>query len=201
MKKPASCIMLISSPFASGKGMNTTHLRSIYKVLTYLHHSVFPPIYHKEHNKRKVIRLSRNFLILPCVEFKKQHLRVFVDNCGVVTITGERPLGCSRRSRFRKQIKIPMNCKKTEIRAMLCGGVLEIRLPKQTSAFPAKPCCTECNTTSASMPSCYLLDIQSSSSRLKVNTMLALQVAGVLAVMVAFGAYAYGHCGHAHGEG
>ncbi|KAF9670225.1 hypothetical protein SADUNF_Sadunf13G0046200 [Salix dunnii] len=134
-------------------------------------------------------------------EFKKQHLRVLVDKSGVVTITGERPLGCTRRSRFRKQIKIPKNCKTTEIRAMLSGGVLQIRLPKQTCAFPAKPGSTECNTTSTSMPSSYLVDIQSSSWRLQVNTKLALQVAGMLAVMVAFGAYAYCHCGHAHGEG
>ncbi|KAB5529542.1 hypothetical protein DKX38_019623 [Salix brachista] len=132
-------------------------------------------------------------------EFKKQHLRILVEKpgAGVVTITGERPLDGTRRSRFRKQIKIPRNCKTEEIRAMLGGGVLQIRLPKQTSAFPAKPGSTESNTTSSSMPSSYLLDIQSPSSRPEVNTKLALQVAGVLAVMVASGAYAYRHCGHA----
>ncbi|KAJ6757480.1 HEAT SHOCK PROTEIN 26 [Salix koriyanagi] len=130
-------------------------------------------------------------------KFKKQHLRILVEKPGVVTITGERPLDGTRRNRFRKQIKIPRNCKTEEIRAMLSGGVLQIRLPKQTSAFPAKPGSTESNTTSSSMPSIYLLDIQSSSSRLEVNTKLALQVAGVLAVMVASAAYAYCHCGHA----
>ncbi|KAJ6384209.1 hypothetical protein OIU78_027501 [Salix suchowensis] len=131
-------------------------------------------------------------------EFKKQHLRILVEKPGVVTITGERPLDGTRRSRFRKQIKIPKSCKTEEIRAMLGGGVLQIRLPKQTPAFPTKPGSTESNTTSSSMPSSYLLDIQSSSySRPEVITKLALQVAGVLAVMVAFGAYAYRHCGHA----
>jgi hypothetical protein len=118
-----------------------------------------------------------------------------------VKITGERPIDGTLRCRFRKQIKIPKNCKTDEIRAKLSGGILQIILPKQTTAFPRKPGSTECITRSESMPSNYLLYIESSSWTLEMTTKLALQVAGVLAVVVAFGAYAYKycHCGHVEG--
>ncbi|KAI5566870.1 hypothetical protein POPTR_013G054800v4 [Populus trichocarpa] len=132
--------------------------------------------------------------------FKKQHLRVQVEEPGVVKITGERPIDGTLRSRFRKQIKIPKNCKTDEIRAKLSGGILQIILPKQTTAFPGKPGSTE-SITSESMPSNYLLYIESSNSTLEMNTKLALQVAGVLAVVVAFGAYAYKYCHYGHVEG
>ncbi|KAG6750741.1 hypothetical protein POTOM_045250 [Populus tomentosa] len=133
--------------------------------------------------------------------FKKQHLRVQVVEPDVVKITGERPMDCTLRSRFRKEIKIPKNFKTDEIRAKLSGDILQIILPKQTTAFSAKPGSTESTTRSESMPSNYLICIESSSSMLKMNTKLALQVAGVLAVVVAFGAYAYKycHCGHVEG--
>ncbi|KAJ6883997.1 hypothetical protein NC652_031078 [Populus alba x Populus x berolinensis] len=133
--------------------------------------------------------------------FKKQHLRVQVVEPGVVKITGERPTDCTLRSRFRKEIKIPKNLKTDEIRAKLCGDILQIILPKQTTAFPAKPCCTESTTRSECMPSNYLICIESSSSTLGMNTKLALQVAGVLAVVLAFGAYAYKCCHSGHVEG
>ncbi|XP_061946721.1 inactive protein RESTRICTED TEV MOVEMENT 2-like [Populus nigra] len=133
--------------------------------------------------------------------FKKQHLRVQVEEPGVVKITGERPIDGTLRSRFRKQIKIPKTCKTDEIRAKLSGDILQIIVPKQTTAFPAKPGSTGSITRSESMPSNYLLYIESSSSTLEMTTKLALQVAGVLAVVVAFGAYAYKycHCGHVEG--
>ncbi|KAH8491270.1 hypothetical protein H0E87_023431 [Populus deltoides] len=133
--------------------------------------------------------------------FKKQHLRVQIEEPDVVKITGERPINGTLRSRFRKQIKIPKNCKTDEIRAKLSGDILQIILPKQTTAFPGKPGSTECITRSESMPSNYLLYIESSSSTLEMTTKLALQVAGVLAVVVTFGAYAYKccHCGHVEG--
>ena len=115
-------------------------------------------------------------------------------------ITGERPIDGTLRSRFRKQIKIPKNCKTDEIRAKLSGGILQIILPKQTTAFPGKPGSTE-SITSESMPSNYLLYIESSNWTLEMNTKLALQVAGVLAVVVAFGAYAYKYCHYGHVEG
>ncbi|XP_011034418.1 PREDICTED: uncharacterized protein LOC105132548 [Populus euphratica] len=133
--------------------------------------------------------------------FKKQHLRVQVKEPDVVKITGERPIDGTLRRRFRMEIKILKNCKTDQIRAKFSGDILQIILPKQTTAFPAKPGSTESITRSESMPSSYLLHIESSSSTLEMNTKLALQVAGVLALVVAFGAYAYKyfHCGHVEG--
>jgi hypothetical protein len=73
-------------------------------------------------------------------------------------------------------------------------------VPRKTPALPAKKSSTKTSTITASMASNYLFGlIKSAISRLEMNTMLALPVAGVLAVVVAFVAYAYKdcHCGDA----
>ncbi|CAK7341487.1 unnamed protein product [Dovyalis caffra] len=127
-------------------------------------------------------------------DFQKQQLRVQIKEPGVVTITGERPLYDTRRSRFNKQIRIPKNCKINEIRATFSGGILHVVVPEKTPAFPAELSRTENITTSTSMPSNYLLGMKSSSWRLELNTKLALKVAGMLALVVAFGAHAYKYC-------
>ncbi|CAK7341485.1 unnamed protein product [Dovyalis caffra] len=127
-------------------------------------------------------------------DFQKQQLRVQIKELGVVTITGERPLDDTHWCRFNKQIKIPKNCKTNEIRAKFSGGILHVVVPKKTPAFPAELSSAENITTSTSMPSNYLF------GTLELNTKLALQVAGMLAVVVAFGAYAYKYCHCDHVE-
>ncbi|KAJ6744158.1 HEAT SHOCK PROTEIN 26 [Salix purpurea] len=49
-----------------------------------------------------------------------------------MTITGERRVDQSRWVRFRKEIKVPKDCKTNEITAKLTGGVLYIFMPKKS---------------------------------------------------------------------
>lgn len=130
-----------------------------------------------------------------------EHMSIQIQEPGVVTITGERPLDDTRWSRFRKQIRIPKDTKTNEIQANLSGDILHVVVPRKTPAIPAKKSSTKTSTITASMASNYLFGlIKSAISRLEImNTMLALPVAGVLAVVVAFVAYAYKdcHCGDA----
>ncbi|KAG6737543.1 hypothetical protein POTOM_059071 [Populus tomentosa] len=128
-------------------------------------------------------------------DFKMEHMSVQIQEPGVVTITGERPLDDTRRSRFRKQIRIPKDSKTDEIQANLYGDILHVVVPRKIPALPATKSCTKTSTITASMPSNYLFGlIQSAISRLEMNTMLALPVAGVLAMVVAFVGYAYKYC-------
>ncbi|XP_011034416.1 PREDICTED: uncharacterized protein LOC105132546 [Populus euphratica] len=62
--------------------------------------------------------------------FLKEHLRVQVSNAGNMIITGERRVGESRWTRFRKEIKVPKECSTNEVRAKLSTGILYIVMPK-----------------------------------------------------------------------
>ncbi|KAL5837432.1 hypothetical protein ACOSQ3_014601 [Xanthoceras sorbifolium] len=65
--------------------------------------------------------------------FKKEHLRVQLNNVGILVITGERPVDQTKAVKFRKEIKVSDDCMRTEIRAKLTGGVLYITMPKRTT--------------------------------------------------------------------
>ena len=62
--------------------------------------------------------------------FKKEQLRVQLDNYGKLSISGERPLNGNRWRRFRKEVPVPDNCNASEIRAKFENGILTITLPK-----------------------------------------------------------------------
>ncbi|KAK2638324.1 hypothetical protein Ddye_026119 [Dipteronia dyeriana] len=62
--------------------------------------------------------------------FKKEHLRVQLNNFGVLVVTGECPVDQTKGTKFRKEIKVSEDCKRNEIRAKLTGGVLYITMPK-----------------------------------------------------------------------
>ena len=51
--------------------------------------------------------------------FKKEHLRVQIDNYGRLRISGERPLEGGQWSRFRKEFQVPEGCDASGIRARL----------------------------------------------------------------------------------
>ena len=71
--------------------------------------------------------------------FKKEQLRVQVDNYGNLRTSGERPLNGNRWCRFRKEFRVPDNCNASEIRAKFENGILSITLPKLiTEAEPAR---------------------------------------------------------------
>ncbi|OAY41907.1 uncharacterized protein LOC110623648 [Manihot esculenta] len=68
--------------------------------------------------------------------FKKDQLKIQLSNLGVMTITGERPLEGSKRSRFRKELRLSKDYVTDEIRAKMSGGILSIIMPKKTELTP-----------------------------------------------------------------
>ncbi|KAJ9179884.1 hypothetical protein P3X46_008198 [Hevea brasiliensis] len=67
--------------------------------------------------------------------FKKDQLKIPVNNLGVMIIAGERPLeGISKRSRFQKELRLSKGYKINEIHAKLSRGILSIYMPKKTTA-------------------------------------------------------------------
>ncbi|KAJ9179883.1 hypothetical protein P3X46_008197 [Hevea brasiliensis] len=71
-------------------------------------------------------------------DFKREQLNVRM-KLGTLIITGELPRKNNIRSRFRKEIRIPKNCKIEEIRAKFKKrGILCISLPKKTSSASSK---------------------------------------------------------------
>ncbi|TKV98120.1 hypothetical protein SEVIR_9G539000v4 [Setaria viridis] len=89
--------------------------------------------------------------------FKKEQIRVQIDNFGTLRISGERPLGAdgSRWRRFGKEFQVPDTCDAAAIRARLDKeGVLLITMPKlsATAAPPApaeEPAAPGANTGAA----------------------------------------------------
>lgn len=76
--------------------------------------------------------------------FKREEIRVLVDNHGHLRTRGERPVAGSRWSRFQKDFKLPDNCNVDGIRAKFESETLTITLPKkspspQVAAAPAVP--------------------------------------------------------------
>ncbi|CAL4937721.1 unnamed protein product [Urochloa decumbens] len=69
--------------------------------------------------------------------FKKEQIRVQIDNFGRLRISGERPIGAdgSQCRRFVKEFKVPDTCDAAAIRARLDkDGVLLITMPKLSPA-------------------------------------------------------------------
>ncbi|XP_059646492.1 inactive protein RESTRICTED TEV MOVEMENT 2-like isoform X2 [Cornus florida] len=76
-------------------------------------------------------------------EFKRDELKVQISNHGFLKISGERPTGAMKRSRFYREFKIPTDCNSNEIHAKFMGGILYISMPKYATsvtkeAQPAK---------------------------------------------------------------
>ncbi|CAN6321396.1 unnamed protein product [Urochloa humidicola] len=74
--------------------------------------------------------------------FKKEQIRVQIDNFGRLRISGERPIGAdgSRWRRFVKEFKVPDTCDAAAIRARLDkDGVLLITMPKLSPAAAKEP--------------------------------------------------------------
>ncbi|KAJ0014518.1 hypothetical protein Pint_20071 [Pistacia integerrima] len=67
--------------------------------------------------------------------FKKNQLRVQINNNGLLTISGERPVDENRRSRFRNEINLSKNYNLDGIRAKFSGGILYITVRKKTSSI------------------------------------------------------------------
>ncbi|KAF8088692.1 hypothetical protein N665_0532s0052 [Sinapis alba] len=69
---------------------------------------------------------------------KKEHLKIQINNTGVLTITGRCPMEQTKPIKFKKETKVAKNCKRNEIRAKFSKGVLYVTIPK-TSPIAVAP--------------------------------------------------------------
>ncbi|KAJ1687382.1 hypothetical protein LUZ63_018772 [Rhynchospora breviuscula] len=69
-------------------------------------------------------------LMIDVTGFKKEQIKVMIDNYGKLRITGERPLGDNKWTRFRKDFQIPEDCNTAAIRAKFENSRVIITLPK-----------------------------------------------------------------------
>ncbi|PON49127.1 Small heat shock protein HSP [Parasponia andersonii] len=82
---------------------------------------------------------GRDILEVHLQGFSKEHLRVQLNNYGILTISGEQSVDNVKMSRFRKEIKVSKDCKMDQIRAKFTRGILYITLPKVSSESSAGP--------------------------------------------------------------
>ncbi|KAK9280078.1 hypothetical protein L1049_013763 [Liquidambar formosana] len=68
--------------------------------------------------------------------FRKEQLRVQITTGHNIRVSGERPLGSNKWSRFQKEFSIPANCDTNGINAKFEGSILYIRQPKMITAAP-----------------------------------------------------------------
>ncbi|KAJ8630883.1 hypothetical protein MRB53_024206 [Persea americana] len=89
-------------------------------------------------------------LILALPGFKKEYLRVNLDNNHNLKIGSERPLSNNRSSRFYKEVQIPANFNENELRTRFEQGTLYISMPK---AIPSVGIIEQTTPTKESAPS------------------------------------------------
>lgn len=66
------------------------------------------------------------------VGFKKDQIRVFVNDQGKLRISGKRPIDERNVESFSKRIEVPKDCKRGRIKAKLSNGILRLTMPKKT---------------------------------------------------------------------
>uniref|UniRef100_A0A0E0GR81 SHSP domain-containing protein n=1 Tax=Oryza nivara TaxID=4536 RepID=A0A0E0GR81_ORYNI len=71
-------------------------------------------------------------LSLDQLGFKREEIRVLVDNHGHLRTRGQRPVAGNRWSRFQKDFQLPADCNVDGIRAKFENEALTITLPKKT---------------------------------------------------------------------
>ncbi|KAL5210378.1 hypothetical protein ABZP36_006001 [Zizania latifolia] len=83
-------------------------------------------------------RCNSSSIFYDYVGFKREDIRVLVDNHGRLRTLGERPIAGSRWSRFQKDFELPADCNVDGIRAKFEKEELTITLPKK-SPSPVQP--------------------------------------------------------------
>lgn len=80
-------------------------------------------------------------LLIFLPDFLKQNIRVTTETGNILRVTGERPVGGNKLSRFQEDFQIPKNCIIKAIRAKFEGGILTITFPRiaKTTAATEKP--------------------------------------------------------------
>ncbi|KAL9242530.1 hypothetical protein vseg_016522 [Gypsophila vaccaria] len=99
--------------------------------------SVAPDVVFEPHSELKN-EDGTETLVLHIPDFKKDQLRVQVNNVGVLKVSGEKPLGedGKRKMMFIKEAKIPQGCDINDIRAKFTGGKLHVIMPVKAAAVP-----------------------------------------------------------------
>ncbi|KAG9148451.1 hypothetical protein Leryth_026687 [Lithospermum erythrorhizon] len=77
---------------------------------------------------------ARETLIVHLPDFKKDQLRVQINNYGILKISGERQINATKKCKFYKEVPVPKNCINDEIRVKFINGCLYISMPKQASS-------------------------------------------------------------------
>ncbi|CAA7017382.1 unnamed protein product [Microthlaspi erraticum] len=67
---------------------------------------------------------------------KKEHLKIQINNNGILTITGACPVDQTKSIKFMKETKVAKNCRRNEIRAKFSKGVLYVTMPKTMVSAP-----------------------------------------------------------------
>lgn len=90
-----------------------------------------PPHQLVEEAGKKVLQIN-----LSAAGFKKEQLRVQIDNHGKLRISGERQVSGNRWSRFHKDFQVPDDCNAGDVRARFDSRdrVLHITMPKLSPA-------------------------------------------------------------------
>ncbi|GMY24656.1 inactive protein RESTRICTED TEV MOVEMENT 2-like [Fagus crenata] len=83
---------------------------------------------------------ERDTLELQLQDFKKEQLKVQINNLGVLRISGERATSDEIKwSRFNKEIKVAKNCETSAIQAKFGNGTLTITMPKKIPSVATLP--------------------------------------------------------------
>ncbi|KAK6272434.1 hypothetical protein POUND7_009517 [Theobroma cacao] len=73
---------------------------------------------------------SYDALVASVPGFKREQLKVQISSGGNLRISGERPIGDSKFSRFHKEIPIPSNWDQSKINAKVMDGMPQLKHPK-----------------------------------------------------------------------
>ncbi|CAI9097494.1 OLC1v1033933C1 [Oldenlandia corymbosa var. corymbosa] len=73
---------------------------------------------------------ARDTLIIDLPDFKKEQLRVHINNRGILKISGERSVDATKRAKFYKEVVVPKNCNTNGIQAKFASNHLHIIMPK-----------------------------------------------------------------------
>lgn len=73
---------------------------------------------------------SRDALVIHLPEFKKEQLRVQINNRGILKISGERYVDSMKKSKFYKEVEVPKYCDTNGIQAKFASSRLYVIMPK-----------------------------------------------------------------------
>ncbi|XP_027065458.1 uncharacterized protein [Coffea arabica] len=73
-------------------------------------------------------------LLVHLPDFKKEQLRVHINNRGILKISGERKLSSTKGSKFYKEVVVARNCNTNAIQAKFSAGQLCIKMTKNVNA-------------------------------------------------------------------